>query len=70
MEIQRPQEGCIRFIEEGEYTVDMTIADDCKGFEIKITSATSMTPSNIVDALEDFLYDNILDGYDPEEPTQ
>lgn len=67
MEIHRPQEGTIEFVEPGEYTVEMTISDDCKGFEISIKSDTTMTAQDVVLVLEEFLYDNILEGYDPED---
>ena len=70
MEISRPGSDTIRFKEPGEYTIDMTIADDCKRFDISIESSTPFEAEDIVMALEQFLYDNILDGHEPEHGVQ
>lgn len=63
-------EASVKFTEEPGYTVEMTITPDCLGFEIRIISDIPMDEKAIVDVLEDFLYQNILDGYSPHKTKQ
>lgn len=48
--------------EEGEVKYIMSLSKDKKKFRIDLVSTASMTESMVVRALENYLYDNILEG--------
>lgn len=54
-------------LEPGEYSVGMTIAEDCKGFDLNLRSPTPMNSEQIVLAIESWLYENILEDKWPGE---
>lgn len=48
--------------EEGDYTIQMTLADDRTSFEVRIESSVPMEDRHIIMAIEEWLYNNLLDG--------
>ena len=57
-------------IEPGEYQIQMEIDRDRKGFYVEIRSGMEMSDDEIILAFEEWLYNNLLDGYDPQVPKQ
>jgi hypothetical protein len=48
----------------------MELDEDRKGFYIELRSGMQMKDREIILAIEEWLYDNILDGYRPEVESQ
>ena len=57
-------------LEPGEYLIKMEIDTDRRGFYVELRSSIEMSDDEIILALEEWLYDNILEGYRPEVDTQ
>lgn len=56
-------------MEEESVMIQMTIAEDKKSFVLTLESSIEMTPEEIVMAIECWLRDNILEGYEFGDPT-
>jgi len=62
MEAQRqPKEASLRFSDEPGYTVEMTIKPGCKGFEIEIHSDDALNATDIIQIMQNFFYENLVD---------
>lgn len=55
--------------EEDSVTIEMTVSEDRKSFEVKVRSTIEMTDADIVLAMECWIRDSLLEGYDWEEST-
>ncbi len=59
-----------KVIDDGEYKVFMNIAKDRRSFYVRISSGDRMDDGDIVLAIEEWLYNNILDGYWPNNEVE
>jgi len=55
--------------DDESYTIQMTVAEDRKSFEIKLESTIEMTASDIVIAIECWCRDNLMEGYSFEDTS-